>query len=73
MKITVYAKPRAKEAKVEPLGSGEFKVWVREPPHSGKANSAIEEVIAAHFGVPKSWVQIKKGHIGKKKIVEISE
>lgn len=71
MKITVYAKPKAKQEKVEPAGPGELRVWVREAPQNGKANEAIEAAVADHFGIPKSCVQIKKGHTGKKKIVEI--
>lgn len=72
MKITVYAKPKAKQEKVESAGPGELRVWVREAPQNGRANDAIETAIARHFGIPKSCVQIKKGHTGKKKIVEIS-
>ena len=72
MKVTVHAKPKAKQEKVETAGPGELRVWVREAPQGGKANEAIEAAVAHYFGVPKSCVQIKKGHIGKKKIVEIS-
>lgn len=71
MKITVYAKPKAKQEKVESAGPGELRVWVREAPRDGKANEAVEAAVANHFGIPKSCVQIKKGHTGKKKIVEI--
>ncbi|MBI2638601.1 DUF167 domain-containing protein [Candidatus Peregrinibacteria bacterium] len=72
MKVTVYAKPKAKQAKIETAGSGELRVWVREAPQDGKANDAIEAAVARHFDVPKSCVRIKKGHTAKKKIVEIS-
>ncbi len=72
MKITVYAKPKAKQEKVESSGPSELRVLVREAAQNGKANDAIEAAVARYFGVAKSRVQIKKGHTGKKKIVEIS-
>ena len=71
MKIVVTAKTGAREAKIEKHSDTEYSVWVNEQPVEGKANRAIIELLADHFGVAISRVRIVVGHTTKKKIVEI--
>lgn len=71
MKISVSAKPGAKEEKVEKISETEYKIWVKEPAKEGQANWAIERALSKHFGVPISRVQIISGKTSRKKIVEI--
>lgn len=71
MKIIILTKPSAREEGVEKVSDGEFKVSVKEPAKEGRANWAIERVLAKHFGVPVSCVRIISGHASRKKIVEI--
>ena len=71
MKITVYAKPNAKETLVERIDDEEFVVSVKEPPRDGKANQAIVRALADHFGVAAARVRIVSGLSAKLKIVEI--
>ncbi len=71
MKIFVTAKPGAKQVKVEQLSPNIYKVWVREPAKDGRANQALIEVLAKHFGVAKSQVLIRRGLKNKKKLIEI--
>lgn len=71
MKISVKAKPNAKESKVEKINDNEFRVWVKEPPRNGEANEAICKALGDYFEVSRSLVRIISGHTSKQKIVEI--
>jgi len=72
MKIHVTAKPAAKENKIEEVGESEFRIFVTEPPIQGRANGAIIELLADHFGVSKSEVRLTSGFKSRQKIFEIS-
>lgn len=71
MKIFVKAKPNAKEEEVLKVDENHFVVAVKEPPVNGKANRAIEKVIAEYFNVPPSRVSIISGRVSRQKIIEI--
>ena len=73
----VRAQPGGWEDAVE--GQGEdatgqtfLKVRVRAVPEKGRANAAIEQVIARALGVPKSAVSVEKGETQRTKTVRIS-
>ena len=75
--IRVRAQPNASKDAVE--GRGEdaagqafLKVRVRAVPEKGKANAAIEQVLAKALGVPKSAVSVDKGETQRIKTVRIS-
>lgn len=69
--IKVQAKPRSREVKLEDNGDGTWTARVKAPPVDGKANEAIVELVAEHFGVSKRSVSIKSGHTARWKWVEI--
>jgi uncharacterized protein YggU (UPF0235/DUF167 family) len=83
MRITVKAKPGAKEEKVEKITQPSFdfaddnqkevvyKVWVKEPPEDGKANEAIILALAKHFEVKRVNVRLVLGANSKLKVFEI--
>ena len=49
-----------------------LRVRVMAPPERGKANTAVEKVIAKALGVPNDTVNIVKGPTSPRKIVEIT-
>ena len=71
MKIFVSVKVNAKENCVEDLGDGNYSVRVKAKPIDGDANFEIIRLLAAHFKVPRSCVQIKLGQTSKRKILVI--
>ncbi|HNX69622.1 MAG TPA: DUF167 domain-containing protein [Candidatus Omnitrophota bacterium] len=71
MKYTLRVKTNAKTNAVEEGPGGELRVLVKAPPHEGRANEAVIEVLAEHFSVPKSRVAIVGGFKSKTKIVNI--
>ena len=51
---------------------GRLKIKVTAPAIEGKANKALIELLAGHFNVRKSAINIVKGDKGRDKIVEIN-
>ena len=75
--LRVRAQPNASRDAIEGRGedaSGQafLKVRVRAVPEKGKANAAIEQVIAKALGLPKSAVSVEKGETQRIKTVRIS-
>ncbi|MDP2639002.1 MAG: DUF167 domain-containing protein [Candidatus Azambacteria bacterium] len=71
MKIFVKVKPSAQEESIKKRSETNFEICVKEPPVKGKANTAVIKVLARHFGVPISSVNIIIGHSSRQKIIEI--
>jgi uncharacterized protein len=72
MKISVRVRPNSSREEVSREGDL-FIVRVKEPPLQGRANRAIINLLAEHFGVPTSQVSILSGLRGKDKVVEIAD
>lgn len=73
MRIEVRLKPNARIEAVELIGEGKYAAAVNKPAVEGKANKALIDLLSGYFDVPKSSIEIIKGHKSKNKIVEISE
>ena len=71
MKISVKAKPNAKEENVEKIDDLNYIVSVKEPPIKGKANEAIRNALAVYFKTSSSRVKIASGYNSRNKIIEI--
>ena len=71
MRIRVRVIPRAGKTGIEQLADGSFRVRVTEPAEGGRANAAVIEALAEHFGVPKRAVTILQGMASRSKLVEI--
>lgn len=72
MIVTVKVKPNAKESKI--LGwedKGTMIVSISEPATAGKANRALIQLLATHFGIAKSLIEIKRGHNARIKHISI--
>ncbi|MFA6548570.1 MAG: DUF167 domain-containing protein [Candidatus Margulisiibacteriota bacterium] len=66
-RIEIKVVPNAKRNELK-----EGKVYLTAPAVEGKANQALIEFIAEHFGVKKRQVKIIKGMKSRQKVVEIS-
>ncbi|MDF1478927.1 DUF167 domain-containing protein [Leifsonia sp. H3M29-4] len=72
--LTIHVKPgSSKGPLVEQTGEREFTVYLRERAVDGKANEGLVTVLAGHFGVAKSRVEILRGHVSRTKIVAVDE
>lgn len=72
MNLNVEVKLNSREAGLERLEGGSYRVRLRSPAVEGKANEELIEVLAGHFGVAKSMVEIISGLKSKRKRVRIS-
>lgn len=71
MKVTVITHPNSKHPRVEKDLMEQMHIYVAAPPLEGKANAAVIEALAEHFGVKKSAVTLLSGHKSKIKRLEI--
>lgn len=70
MKYFITVKAGRKVEKIEEKG-GELVVFTHARAHDNEANRRVVELLAKHFGVSKSQVEIISGQKSKKKTVEI--
>lgn len=75
MQVSVRVKAGSKKGPlVEPnLLDDSLVVYVREQAVEGKANRAVVELVAKYYDVPKTRVEIVRGHTSKIKQVRIIE
>lgn len=71
MKIDVKVIPGARVKKIEVIGEGNLKIWLRHKPSEGQANSELVEVVSEYFKIPKSSVKILRGLKSRDKVIEI--
>lgn len=70
MRINVKVKTNSRQAKV--IEAGDLvEVHVNASPEDGKANEELIELLADHFEVAKSSVEIAQGFTSKNKVVDI--
>lgn len=72
MKVSVSVKTNSKVESVEKQADGSFVVRVRVPPIEGKANERVRELLAEHFQVSKSSVELAAGPKSKTKVFLIN-
>ena len=70
--LDIVVQPRCPREGVGPVLRDRLKVSVNAPPVEGKANQAVQRVLAETFGVPRSAVTILRGETGKRKTVRIA-
>ena len=71
MRIYVRAIPRSSRNEVKEIGENEYRVKITAPPVDDEANNMLLKILAKHFGVSKSSLEIVGGKSAKVKIVDI--
>lgn len=71
MKILVKVKPGARQESIERVDEHNYLISITEPARDGKANAALIKLLARHFDVASSLVEIVSGHMARVKVVEI--
>jgi uncharacterized protein (TIGR00251 family) len=69
--LSVRVQPRARRSEVVAERDGVVVVRVTAPPAEGRANAEVCRVLAAAAGVPKSRVEVLRGHRSRDKIVRL--
>jgi uncharacterized protein (TIGR00251 family) len=78
VEIRVLAMPNARAGEVigwedDPRAGRVLRVKVAAPPVEGKANAALREVLAKHFGLAKSQVTLAKGSTSRVKVFTLPD
>jgi len=72
MKLGIKVIPKSSESKiVGEMADGVLKIKLKSAPIEGKANEELIKLLAKHFKVAKTNIEILKGKTGKNKVVEI--
>lgn len=72
MKLQIKVNPNSKLEKIEKLSEDSYLVAFKCPPIEGRANKKLIELLSKHFKVPKSKIEVIRGHKNKNKVVVIS-
>jgi len=71
MRLSVKVVPKSSRNAVAGWVGEALKICVTAPPEKGKANAAVEAVLAEVLGVATKSVRIVSGHASPRKTVEI--
>ncbi|MDH3444952.1 MAG: DUF167 domain-containing protein [Deltaproteobacteria bacterium] len=69
--IAVTVKPNAKSPTIEKVSDTEYRASVNAAPEGGKANRKLIELLAGHFKVARSSIEILRGRSSRKKLIRI--
>lgn len=71
VRVTVRAKPRARQSRIVRAEGLTVEVALAAPPVDGAANEALVETLAAALSVGKQSVRLVQGAGSKSKVVEV--
>jgi uncharacterized protein (TIGR00251 family) len=71
--LEVYVQPGAARSELAGTHGERMKIRLAAPPVEGKANAALIEFLAGHYGVPRRKVRIASGLKSRMKRVVIEE
>lgn len=73
MRVYIKVSPRSSKNEIVKISEGEYKVKLTAAPVDGEANKMLIEVLAKHFNIAKSSINIVGGKTAKIKIVDIEK
>lgn len=71
--MTVRVKPGSRKGPLVETGDDGLIVYVRERAVDGAANTGVIAALADHFSVPKSRIEIVRGHTSRIKHVRVEK
>jgi uncharacterized protein len=69
--LRIKVKPGSRVDELTLLDDGSWLARVKAPPVDGKANAAVVNLVADHFGLRKAQVHIKSGASGRQKLITL--
>ena len=69
--ISVRVQPGASRDRVGGFRDGPLRVSVTAPPHDGRANAALLQLLAKTLGIARSRLRIVRGHAARDKLVAV--
>ena len=71
IRVKVIPKSSRDEIACDKLEDGTWRVKVTAAPERSKANAAVCELVATHFRIPKSRVEVVSGHTSPLKQIRV--
>ncbi len=71
MIVTVHAKPNAKKNSIEWVDEDTIIIAVTQAPEKGRANNAIQKILAENFKIAKTSVHLIRGATTRIKQFEV--
>ena len=71
--IAVRVTPKASRNRITLAPEGDIRVYVTVPPEDGKANTAVQKLLAKALGVPKSRLTLTQGQKSRDKVFRIDD
>jgi uncharacterized protein len=71
-RVRIQLSPGASRSEVTGRHGDGWKVRVAAQPVRGRANTALEELLATTLGVPRAGVRVVAGHAARSKVVEVA-
>jgi uncharacterized protein YggU (UPF0235/DUF167 family) len=69
--VRIRLSPRAKRTELVGRYGAGWKARVAPPPERGKANAALEELLASLLDVPRTRVRVTAGYTARDKVAEV--
>lgn len=69
--IEVRVTPKASRERID-SSADPIRVYVTAPPEDGKANKAVQKLLAKALGVPKSRLELIRGQTSRDKVFRIA-
>lgn len=73
MKITIKVITKSKNQEIQEQPDNSLKVKLKSAPVKGKANEELIELLAKHYQVAKSQIQVIRGFSARNKLIEIDD
>ena len=73
MKLAIKVVPGSSRDRIAGWVGDELKVRVTAPPERGKANAAVERLLASALGIPRGSARVVSGMTSARKVVEIAD
>ena len=72
MKLSIIVKPgSSKGPLVEIQPDDSLIIFIREITSDGQANNALIKILSKHYNIPKTKIEISRGHTSRHKVVSI--
>ena len=69
--LKIYVKPNAKKSQLIGIKDNELHIALHAKPQEGEANKELIHFLSDEFDIPKSQIEIVKGHQSRHKTVRL--
>lgn len=69
MIVNIRVTAHARQNKIVPDDGGVLRVYTTAAATDGQANNAVIKMLAEHFNVPKTSINIIRGHTSRDKVI----